>query len=625
MKKSVLLAVVVLTFAVPALATTFVVPDDAELVAKSEAIVTGVVVSSHAEEVEPGFIVTFYDLALDRVLKGPFRAKTKITIQSPGGSTGARFMVAESAAHFVTGEEVLLFLTPYRDGWTTTDLTVGKFRFDVTSGGHGVLVRDAVDIVGWDRRGNVHREPIRRDAEFLQFVEETIAGRAVEAEEYIAKPEDVLAPPASAPPARRQPVAELVPAPAHTYTSGIYSCPVMRYPLRWETATMNAGVPWFKYAAQNVSGVGDGGVSVIQNGLAAWTNDCESSIKITYGGTTTKLHDISDNVNSIVFNDPGGHVPGTFGSSGVIAMTFPVGNVTHEFDSTDFVSIDDADIVFNNGYSGTHVSFEEAMTHELGHGIGFRHSDASHLQNCPANQCPSCTDNPCNDNIEDCSSTAIMKASVITTLGYTLQAWDMRAADALYPGTCIVVLPPANVVATATSTSSVSVSWTASAGALSYNVYRSAVGSAFTLAGSSSTTNFTDGARSADTSYLYKVRAVNGTESGDSNIDLATTTIFTDTLASGATPIKAVHVNELRTAVNAVRTLAGLSAYTFTDATITSFVTPVKAAHVTELRTALDQARAALSLPTLAYTDTITPTTTPVKAVHLNELRAGVQ
>lgn len=622
MKKRLVFALLVLAFGGRTFATTFIVPDDVELVQKSEAIVTGVVVSARVAEVESGYIETFYEIALDRVLKGPFRPRTKITIQSPGGVLGTRFTAVPAAAHFQMGDAVLLFLTPYRGGWTTTDLTLGKFRLAVTSGGHSVAVRDAEDIVGWDQKGNVHREKIRLEAEFVRFIEETVAGHAPVLRDYEADPADVLAPPASTA-ARRQPVTELFPAPAHTYSDGLRDCLGNRYPARWETGTMNGGVQWFKNSAQNLSGVGDGGVSIIQNALSAWNNDCGSSINIQYGGTTTKLKDPNDLVNAIIFNDPGGHV-----DSALIAFTFLAGDVTHTFDGMDFVSIKDADVIFNNGYSGTALSVEEAMTHELGHAIGFRHADAHYLSTCTMQGCvPTCSDNPCDSNVEDCSANAIMTASTINTLGYTLQTWDMRAADALYPGTCVVVTAPTNVVATATSTSNVNVSWTAVGGALTYNVYRSVDGLTYSLAGSTTapTVAFNDSGRSANTAYLYKVRAVNGGESTDSNIDLATTVIFTNDPLAGGMAIKAVHVTELRTAVNAVRTLASLGGGAYTDPTITGGATVVKAVHVTDLRTALDAARAARSLPALSYADTITASVTRVKASHLTELRNGVK
>jgi hypothetical protein len=186
--------------------------------------------------------------------------------------------------------------------------------------------------------------------------------------------------------------------------------------------------------------------------------------------------------------------------------------------------------------------------------------------------------------------------------------------------------PPASVVATATTTSNVNVSWTASAGATTYNVYRSIGGNAYTLVGSTPSLTFNDGGRTANTAYLYKVRAVNGGESIDSNIDLATTVIFTDDpLTGGSTGLKAIHVTQLRTAVNAVRTLAALGAGTFIDPTVTSGVTVIKPAHVTDLRTALNAARSVLALSALTYADSITTSVTKVKASHFTELRNGVR
>ncbi len=604
-------------------ATTFIVPDDAELVRKSEAIITGVIVSASPTETEVGFVETFYEVALDRVLKGPFAPHTILRIQSPGGMVQNRFTLVESSAHFQIGDQVLLFLTPYRGGWTPLGMTLGKFRLAVTSSGQGVALRDAEDIDGWDRDGKVHKERIRLEAEFIHFIQQTVAGGTPVAGDYETEASDVL-PPAVAPEQKAHgPITELSPAPATTYSISFYSScsPVTRYPGRWPTAVMNAGVPFYKNSAQNASGLGDGGVSIIQNALSAWTDDCESAVNLQYGGTSPNLKDPNDGVNVIVFNDPGGHVP-----TGVIAFTFQSGNVTHSFDGTDFVSITDSDVIFNNGYSGTQPTIEEAMTHEIGHAIGLRHADKHYI--C-ASGCPNCTsESACQSGVEDCASTAIMTASVNASLGFTLQTWDMSAADALYPGTCITVLPPTNVVATATSTSSVNVAWSASAGAVTYNIYRSANGVTYSLAGATTgpSVTFNDSGRPADTAYLYKVRAVNGGESGDSNADLATTTVFTDDpLVAGTTVVKSVHVSELRTAVNAVRTLAALGAGSYTDPTLTAGVTVVNAKHVNDLRSALNAARAALALSTLSYGETVTATVTTVKASHLSELRNGVK
>lgn len=181
---------------------------------------------------------------------------------------------------------------------------------------------------------------------------------------------------------------------------------------------------------------------------------------------------------------------------------------------------------------------------------------------------------------------------------------------------------PAGVNAVATSSTQVQVTWNAAAGATSYEIYRRNPGGAFTLRGTSTTNSFTDNA-SANTAYLYRVRAVNaGGSSGDSAADLATTVIFTDDPLSAGVLVKATHLAELRTAVNAVRAQAGLSAATFTDATAAGLV--VKAVHVTELRTALDQARTALGLSTGGWTDS-SLTGVVIKAVHFQEIRNRVK
>jgi hypothetical protein len=189
-----------------------------------------------------------------------------------------------------------------------------------------------------------------------------------------------------------------------------------------------------------------------------------------------------------------------------------------------------------------------------------------------------------------------------------------------------VLIAPANVVATATTSTSVNISWTAAAGAASYRVYRSN-GGAYTLVGSPAGTSFDDTTVVANTAYLYRVRSFAGSESTDSNnTDLATTFIFTDpTLTVGTTTTKLAHFTELLTAVNAVRTLASLGTVSFTLPVPTTSVT-IRRQHLLDLRTALDGARAILGLTALTYTDpTVTAGTTTIKAVHITEIRDGVK
>ncbi len=189
------------------------------------------------------------------------------------------------------------------------------------------------------------------------------------------------------------------------------------------------------------------------------------------------------------------------------------------------------------------------------------------------------------------------------------------------------LVSPTNLIATVNSSSSVTLAWNSVPTATFYTIYRESPGTPFVSLGTQTTSTFIDNTVAPNTSYLYRVTSNNAAgTSVPSNVDLATTVIFTDVPLTPATPIKATHITELRTAVNAVRALARLSPYSFTDATIIPGVTVIKAVHITELRAALDAARAALALPTLAYTDVpMTPQVTPVKSIHIIEVRNGVK
>ena len=186
---------------------------------------------------------------------------------------------------------------------------------------------------------------------------------------------------------------------------------------------------------------------------------------------------------------------------------------------------------------------------------------------------------------------------------------------------------PAGLVAGATGATSITVNWTAVPGATSYQVFRRSAGGGFAQIATPAVATFTDTV-GANTAHLYRVRAVSATGvSADSNTDLATAVVFTDDpLVSGTTPVRAAHITQLRTASNAVRSLAGLGAFAFSDAALTPGVTPIRRAHIIDLRTALDEARAALGLPALGYTDpSITAGTTTVRATHIVDLRFWVR
>ncbi len=181
---------------------------------------------------------------------------------------------------------------------------------------------------------------------------------------------------------------------------------------------------------------------------------------------------------------------------------------------------------------------------------------------------------------------------------------------------------PTGVSASAITTTRIDVSWTAVGGAASYQVDRRAPADVFTQIGTPAGNSYSDTIAAPNTAYVYRVRAVNGSgPSANSAVDLATTIFFTNTPLTGVA-VKALHLAELRAAVDAVRSLAATGAGGYTDAANAGLI--IKAVHITQLRTALDTARAALTLPAAAYTDGALAGV-PIKAVHFQELRNAVQ
>jgi subtilisin-like proprotein convertase family protein len=101
---------------------------------------------------------------------------------------------------------------------------------------------------------------------------------------------------------------------------------------------------------------------------------------------------------------------------------------------------------------------------------------------------------------------------------------DVYAAAAPAGGGCTPPAPPTGVTAAAASQSQINVSWTASAGATSYNVLRSTTsGGPYSLAGTSATTSFSNTGLSCNTAYHYVVQAVGACASGNSAQASATT------------------------------------------------------------------------------------------------------
>ncbi|HKP37794.1 MAG TPA: RHS repeat-associated core domain-containing protein, partial [Pyrinomonadaceae bacterium] len=226
-------------------------------------------------------------------------------------------------------------------------------------------------------------------------------------------------------------------------------------------------------------------------------------------------------------------------------------------------------------------------------------------------------------------------ADYLGSSGSTLERENIyRGGQLLATNETLTAGQPSGLAATPSS-SNVALSWTAASGASKYRVERKATGSSYTLLTTTTSTSTTDSGASAGSAYLYRVCAAdsnNNCTSDYSNIALgaklnfttnATICAFSDGSCSPLTEMKKEHITELRTAIDAVRSLAGQSAASYTHTTLNAGDTIYKE-DVSELRTKLDEALTALGITTLGYTDTTlagAPSGTTIRAVHIRELR----
>src|SRR6476659_9490250 len=98
-RKPVVFALLGIAAALQLTAASFIVPGDAEMVARSRAIVVGTIEGFYPEQSDSG-INTIYEVRIERALKGPMRPDDLIRVASYGGVIGDRALVVPGSAHF---------------------------------------------------------------------------------------------------------------------------------------------------------------------------------------------------------------------------------------------------------------------------------------------------------------------------------------------------------------------------------------------------------------------------------------------------------------------------------------------------------------------------------------------
>jgi PKD repeat protein len=408
-----------LILAAAASATTIVLPEDEQLVAKAPLIVEATVESVTPVD-QGGAIWTETRLAVNRTLKG--NAGRSIIVREPGGVIGDRITVVYGTPEFTPGEHVLLFLSPdprNSGGHRVVDLFVGKFTAGEMSNGRRLWLRDdaGYDVLLLDKHfHHVHPRNIQREAAgFERFVFDRIAGRPGVKNYRIENP--VL----KRNGAQSNLESDSSDSPSITSNFTLISEPTV---YRWFRFDNGQTAQWYHYGSQ--PGYTDGGVSELGTGMAPWNQYSSAKINYSYVGTlpvSPAGMGKRNSYNELLFNDPLNEIEGSWtGSGGTVGIggfngvatggtwTAPfTADSSHPAGPVRAYEIVEANIVIQDGVSpakGISSSrLAEIIAHEFGHTLGFGHS---------------------------ADNSALMYAT-LTGLGPSLREDDKLAARWLYP------------------------------------------------------------------------------------------------------------------------------------------------------------------------------------------------
>ena len=100
-------------------------------------------------------------------------------------------------------------------------------------------------------------------------------------------------------------------------------------------------------------------------------------------------------------------------------------------------------------------------------------------------------------------------------------------------------------------------------------------------------------------------------------------TFTDDPVVPGVTTVKAIHFQEMRDRIDALRVARSLGAFNWTDPVLSATTSVVAAVHMQELREALDDVYEFDALPLPTYTNAIAPGST-IRALDITQLRAGI-
>jgi len=454
---------------VPSLyAATYLVPPDAELIREAHAVAILTIRSSHSYVTHDGSIHTDYEAIVDSPLKGAPAAGSRIVVTQRGGSVGDLALVVSGEPAFLSGERALLMMRRVAAGrFTTLSAELGKFNFVRDDRARLLLIRGASEgeIAGWDLAGRPYTERPREADAFLRYIEAIAAGESADADYEVE--------------AGQSPLPSIA---INSHVSGNDYCTRLTIGAttqgsRWPGGNLPMKTVGTQAAVTNLT-------ASINAARGGWNGDPNSSISITNIGTGAGSYGTNDGENLILFDQPNS---GPLAGNVVGQANFWVTSAQNTNGSDTYFTSTDCDIVIEAGFSG--ALFEAILGHEMGHCIGFRHS------------------NQPGSGQTTSSTNALMNSSAPS--GATLRSWDSDAASHVYgtgQTTCTppsITTQPQNRSITAGATTSLSVV-AGGTSPFTYQWYIGNSGDTSTPTGTSSST-LSNLSPSTTTSYWVRV------------------------------------------------------------------------------------------------------------------------
>jgi Fibronectin type III domain/Matrixin len=345
--------------------------EDGELSARTPLIVVGRIA---AAEAVPAAAVD-YRVEVERTVRGT--PPPELTLRLPGGVHDGLARKLPGVPSLRPDERLLLFLRPLEsepDGiYTLSHLVLGAFEIVSGDDGAEIAVRASREP-GLRRDGAKAAAGFDRDLEgFVRWLGEHGRGHRRPPDYFLPRPAKDAAGDAD----KWEPVlSSTEPEPFGCGATG-------GHPMRWFDFDSGDSVGWRTHFSGQ-DGLADGGMGQFRTALDVWSDEPNSDVELEFLGLTDSETGLggADGLNTLLFGDPGGQIPGTVADAGLLALGGPwflcelrehQGELYHPIIEADVVTQEDLEIFFAASPDPRRAA-EEIFAHELGHSLGFAHS-----------------------------------------------------------------------------------------------------------------------------------------------------------------------------------------------------------------------------------------------------------